>query len=285
MKVVECPDRMREMAGEIRRKGERIALVPTMGYLHEGHLSLVRIARRNADRIVVSLFVNPLQFGPNEDLDRYPRDRARDETLCRAEGVDLLFCPNAADLYASDASTTISEDHLSRGLCGASRPGHFKGVCTVVAKLFHLCNPDVAVFGEKDAQQLRVIERMVRDLDFPVRIVRGPIVREPDGLALSSRNARLSPEERRQATCLRRALDRAETLVAEGERDVPVLTMEMRRILEAEPLARIEYVQIVAEDSLSPLRLLDRPALAALSVFVGTVRLIDNAPLPFQPRG
>lgn len=285
MKVVECPDRMREMAGEIRRKGERIALVPTMGYLHEGHLSLVRIARRNADRVVVSLFVNPLQFGPNEDLDRYPRDRARDEALCRAEGVDLLFCPEAGALYASDASTTISEDHLSRGLCGASRPGHFKGVCTVVAKLFHLCNPDVAVFGEKDAQQLRVIERMVRDLDFPVRIVRGPIVREPDGLALSSRNARLSPEERRQATCLRRALDRAETLVAEGERDVPVLTMEMRRILEAEPLARIEYVQVVAEDCLSPLRLLDRPALAALAVFVGTVRLIDNAPLPFQPRG
>lgn len=285
MNVVECPDRMRAAARAYRRAGERIALVPTMGFLHEGHLSLVRLARRNADRVVLSLFVNPLQFGPREDLDRYPRDRARDEALCRQEGVDLLFCPQASDLYVPDASTTVSEDRLSRGLCGESRPGHFRGVCTIVAKLFHLCEPDVAVFGEKDAQQLRVIERMVRDLDFPVRIVRGPIVREPDGLAMSSRNARLSPEARKQATCLRRALDRAEARAAEGERDASVLVREMRRILEAEPLARTDYVRIVAEDTLEPVEMLDRPALAALAVFLGDVRLIDNAPLPAQPRG
>lgn len=285
MNVIECPARMREAARAIRRKGERIALVPTMGFLHEGHLSLVRIARRNADRVVVSLFVNPLQFGPHEDLDRYPRDRARDEALCRGEGVDLLFCPDAAGLYAPDASATVSESRLSRGLCGESRPGHFTGVCTVVAKLFHLCDPDVAVFGEKDAQQLRVIERMVRDLDFPVRILRGPVVREPDGLAMSSRNARLTSEERRQATCLRRALDRAQALAAGGERDPAVLTGAMRRILEAEPLARADYVRIVAEDTLEPVESLDRPALAVLAVFLGAVRLIDNAPLPFQPPG
>jgi pantoate--beta-alanine ligase len=285
MNIVECPARMREAVRAIRQKGERIALVPTMGFLHEGHLSLIRIARRNADRVVVSLFVNPLQFGPNEDLDRYPRDRARDEALCRGEGADILFCPDAAGLYAPDASTTISESRLSRGLCGESRPGHFRGVCTVVAKLFHLCDPAVAVFGEKDAQQLRVIERMVRDLNFPVRILRGPIVREPDGLAMSSRNARLSPEARRQATCLRCALDRAEALAAGGERSPAVLVSAMREILDAAPLARTDYIQIVAEDTLEPLGTLDRPALVALAVCLGDVRLIDNTPLPPQRPG
>jgi pantoate--beta-alanine ligase len=256
-----------------------------MGYLHEGHLSLVRLARRHAGNVIVSLFVNPTQFGPGEDFDRYPRDRERDETLCRREGVNLLFCPSAPDLYAPDASTAIVEERLSPGLCGASRPGHFRGVCTIVAKLFHLCDPDVAVFGSKDAQQVRVIERMVRDLNFPVRIVRGPTVREPDGLAMSSRNARLSPEERRQASCLRRALDRAEALFAGGERKAAVLTAAMTRILEAESLARMDYIRITAEDTLEPLETLDRPALVALAVHIGATRLIDNTLLPDQTPG
>lgn len=285
MKIIESPEEMQSEARALRKTGRRIALVPTMGFLHEGHMSLVRLARSHADLVIVSLFVNPTQFGPTEDFERYPRNRSKDDALCRKEGVNILFCPEAPALYASNASVSVVEEQLSRGLCGASRPGHFRGVCTIVAKLFHLCDPDIAVFGCKDAQQLRIIERMVRDLNFPVRIVRGPIQREPDGLAMSSRNARLSPEERQQALCLRRALDQAEARVAQGEKQAHILVDTMTRIVREESLAQVDYIHIVDEETLEPLQILRGPALAALAVFFGSTRLIDNALLRTQDGG
>lgn len=276
MKIIRSPREMQETALTLRREGTRIGFVPTMGYLHEGHLSLMRIARKHADVAVVSIFVNPTQFGPDEDLSKYPRDFERDEGLCRRENVDLVFYPAADDMYPKDHSTWVVEERLSRGLCGASRPGHFRGVCTVVAKLFNIVLPDVAVFGEKDAQQLRLIERMVRDLDFPVRILRGPTVREPDGLAMSSRNAYLSPEERTQALCLRRALDQAQALHGAGERSTDRVVAAMREVIAAAPLAKIDYIDVVDDVTLRPVTTLDRPCLIALAVHVGKTRLIDN---------
>lgn len=276
MNIVQSVNDMQQTALRLRREGTRIGFVPTMGYLHEGHLSLMRIARKHADVAVVSIFVNPTQFGPNEDLSKYPRDFERDEGLCRRENVDVVFYPAADDMYPKDHSTWVVEERLSRGLCGASRPGHFRGVCTVVAKLFNIVLPDVAVFGEKDAQQLRLIERMVRDLDFPVRILRGPTVREPDGLAMSSRNAYLSPEERTQALCLRRALDRAESLYQGGERDAGKLRASMQSVIAESPLARADYIEIVDDSTLEPVQAVAQPCLVALAVFVGKTRLIDN---------
>lgn len=206
MDVLTAPEEMQSRALTWKRAGTLTGLVPTMGFLHEGHLSLVRIARERSDNLVLSLFVNPTQFGPGEDLDRYPKAVERDLDLCRREGVDVVFLPEAGGMYADDSSVSVGETVLSRGLCGASRPQHFTGVLTVVAKLFNLCQPDLAVFGEKDAQQLRLIRRMVRDLNFPVDIVSGPILREEDGVAMSSRNSNLSPEARAQAPLLRQAL-------------------------------------------------------------------------------
>ncbi len=279
MHTIRTPRAMQDAALTLRAAGRRIGVVPTMGYLHEGHASLIRLARARADVVIVTLFVNPTQFGPNEDLSRYPRDFERDRALCEAEGADILFAPEAGSVYAADASVWIDEVRLSHGLCGASRPGHFRGVCTVVAKLFNLTQPHVAVFGEKDAQQLRVIRRMVRDLDIPVEIVAGPTVREPDGLAMSSRNAYLSPEERAQAVCLRRALDAAAARLAAGERDAARLRAAMADVIAGAPLARADYVEIVDDETLEPVAAIDRPALAALAVFVGRTRLIDNAVL------
>lgn len=279
MDILRAPEAMQQAALALRREGRRIGFVPTMGYLHEGHLSLVRIARARSDVVVVSLFVNPTQFGPNEDLANYPRDVERDEALCRRAGTDILFYPEAKDIYLPDHSVYVVEESLSRGLCGATRPGHFRGVATVVAKLFNIVLPDVAVFGEKDGQQLRVIRRLGRDLNFPIEIVSGPTVREPDGLAMSSRNKYLGPEERRQALCLRRALDRAEDLVREGERDSGRLRLAMQKVIEDAPLARIDYIELVDEATLEPVTRLDRPAMAALAVFVGKTRLIDNTVL------
>ncbi|OQW95555.1 MAG: pantoate--beta-alanine ligase [Verrucomicrobia bacterium A1] len=276
MKIIRSPAEMQTTALALRRDGRRIGLVPTMGYLHEGHLSLIRIARPHAEVVVVSIFVNPTQFGPNEDLGKYPRDFERDERLCREAGADIVFYPSAADMYPADHSVFVVEERLSRGLCGAARPGHFRGVCTVVAKLFNLVLPDSAVFGEKDGQQLRIIERMVRDLDFSVRIVRGPTVREPDGLAMSSRNVFLAPEERRQALCLRKALDRTEAMHRDGERDAEKVRKALREVIAEAPLARIDYVEIVDDVTLEPVQTLDRPSLVALAVFVGKTRLIDN---------
>ena len=278
MKIITTPRDMQSWSRQRLAAGERIACVPTMGYLHEGHLSLVRRARAAADRVVLTLFVNPTQFGPGEDYAVYPRDPARDQALCEAEGVDVLFMPAAADMYAPDASTAVVEEALSRRLCGASRPGHFRGVCTVVAKLFNCVRPDVAVFGQKDAQQALVIRRMVRDLDFPVEIVVAPIVREPDGLAKSSRNVRLSPAERAAALGLSRALGLAREALARGERDADAVRRRLERELAASGL-RTDYVEFVDTRTLEPAPLLTPGVLVALAAFAGRTRLIDNCEL------
>lgn len=279
MQIVSSPVEMQRRALALRREGRRIAVVPTMGYLHDGHLSLVKIARHHADVVVLTLFVNPTQFGPGEDLGRYPRDFARDRRLCAESGVDVLFAPENAAMYAPDASVRVVEDRLSRGLCGASRPVHFGGVVTVVSKLFNLTQPDVAVFGEKDAQQVRVIRRLVRDLDFPVEIISGPTVREPDGLAMSSRNVNLSPDERKQALCLRRALDRAEQLHRSGERDAARIRAAMLATIAAAPLATPDYVELVDDTTLEPVDRIEGPVLVALAVKFSKTRLIDNTVL------
>ena len=277
MQIVTTAADLQQAALQLRAEGRRIGFVPTMGNLHEGHLSLIRIARQRADIVIVSVFVNPTQFGPNEDFAAYPRTFEADRALCEQEGVDLLFFPSVAEMYPDGASVSLVETALSRTLCGASRPGHFDGVCTVVAKLFNLALPHLAVFGEKDAQQLRVIRRMVRDLRFPVEIVPGPTCREPDGLARSSRNQYLTPAQRPQAAVLRRALDEAERLFANGERDPALLTAAMRAVLARAPDARIDYVSIVDDETLQPLSgPILRPALVALAVWIGQPRLIDN---------
>ena len=270
---------MQNVALALRAQGKRIGFVPTMGYLHEGHASLMRLAREHSDVLVVSIFVNPTQFGPREDFSKYPRDFERDEALCQREKTDIVFYPSAADMYPSDSSVAVVEEKLSRGLCGASRPGHFRGVCTVVTKLFNIVQADIAVFGEKDGQQLRIIERMVRDLNFPVRIIRGPTLREPDGLAMSSRNSYLSPEERAQAICLRRALDRAEELYRQGERRTERIVAAMTEIIGRSPAARIDYIEIVDDASLEKATTLETACMVALAVFVGKTRLIDNTVL------
>jgi pantoate--beta-alanine ligase len=279
MDILHASGSMQARARELKATGKRIALVPTMGYLHEGHLSLVRIARQHADVVVLSLFVNPTQFGPGEDLDRYPRDLARDEDLCRREGVDILFVPVASSMYASDHTVNVREDTLSRGLCGASRPGHFGGVLTVVAQLFNLTLPDVAVFGEKDAQQIRLIRRMVRDLHFPVRILGATIVREHDGLAMSSRNVNLAPDARAQATCLYRSLVAAQAAFDAGERNVAALEQTVRAVLAEAPLGKIDYIAFVDDDSLAPVSIITEPTLIALAVQFPGARLIDNRTL------
>ena len=270
---------MQKAALALRALGKTVGFVPTMGYLHEGHALLIRIARTKADIVVVSLFVNPTQFGPQEDLSKYPRDFERDENICRRENVDIIFYPTPENMYLPDHSVYVSEEKLSTGLCGASRPGHFRGVATVVAKLFNIVQPDLAVFGEKDAQQLRVIERMIRDLNIPVRVIRGPTVREPDGLAMSSRNKYLSPDERRQALCLRHALNRATELYRSGTRDPEVLREAMVEVIGKNPSAKIDYIELVDDSTLELVRTLDQPTLVALAVYVGKTRLIDNITL------
>jgi pantoate--beta-alanine ligase len=266
---------MQQHARAWHRDGQVIGLVPTMGYLHEGHLSLVRLARENCDQVVVSIFVNPSQFGPGEDFATYPRDLARDEVLCREHGVDVIFAPAADELYAGDFSTWVTEESLSQGLCGKSRPGHFRGVTTVVCKLLNTVMPDIAVFGQKDAQQAAIIKRMVRDLDFDVRILTGPIIREPDGLAMSSRNVRLSPEERQRATAINRGLNKAGERLAGGETE----SAQLRQIVLAElsaVSADVDYVVLVAEADLRPLMVVDQPAILAVAARFGQTRLIDN---------
>lgn len=282
MEIIRDPVEIQEWGIAYRQNEESIGLVPTMGYLHAGHLSLIKMARDRADKVIVSIFVNPTQFGPGGDFASYPRDWERDERLCREAGVDMLFAPDAADIYAKDASVQVLENSLSKGLCGKSRPGHFDGVCTIVAKLFNLTQPSLAVFGEKDAQQLRIIRRLVRDLNIPVKILSGPIVREADGLAMSSRNARLTPEERAQAICLRRGLDAVERLFAGGERRTEVLKKAASEVIESAPLAKIDYVEIVDDETLASLTEIERPALCALAVNFPSARLIDNAVL--RPR-
>jgi pantoate--beta-alanine ligase len=261
----------------------RRVLVPTMGALHNGHLELIRVARQHAaadGKVVVSSFVNPLQFEPGADFDRYPRVEQVDEELCRKAGVDILFRPNADEMYLADRSIAVEETLLSKKLCGQSRPGHFRGVCTVVAKLFHILGPSVAIFGEKDFQQLAIIRRMVRDLNFPVQIIGVPTVREGDGLALSSRNEYLNAEERKQAPVLRAALLQAAELVRSGEKGASQVVSVIRDAIGQAKLARIDYVEAVDAQNLQPLEVIAPDSLLAVAVFFGKTRLIDNIRLP-----
>jgi pantoate--beta-alanine ligase len=274
--VFRAPNAMRAKAEDLRRDGRRIAVVPTMGALHDGHLALVRAARARADVVILTIFVNPTQFGPNEDLAKYPRDEAGDLAKGRSAGIDLAFCPDASAMYRAGSQTFVEVRELQKPLCGASRPGHFAGVATVVAKLFHITQPHIAVFGEKDYQQLAVIRCMVRDLDFAIEIVSVPIVREADGVALSSRNAYLSSDQRRAARSLSAGLTAAERAFAAGERRADALVAAARAPIEAEREARIDYVELRDTEELAPVRDLARPAVLAMAVFIGTTRLIDN---------
>jgi pantoate--beta-alanine ligase len=268
-----------EASAGSREQGKRRVLVPTMGALHRGHLELIRIGREAAGiegEVAVSIFVNPLQFAPGGDFEKYPRPEKDDEEFCRAAGVDILFRPSADEMYATDSSVAIEENSLSATLCGKSRPGHFRGVCTVVAKLFHILAPDAAVFGEKDFQQLAIIRRMVSDLNFQIEIIGAPTVRESDGLAYSSRNQYLSPAERQQASVLRAALVEGARLAADGERSALAIIEAARKIIATSPLARIDYLELVNAETLQPRESVESNSLIAVAAFFGQTRLIDN---------
>lgn len=276
MRIVTDPAKLQQLVSKVPRP---LILVPTMGALHEGHLALVRRARKLAGGVgttTASIFVNPTQFGPSEDFERYPRPFARDSDLLNQNGCDLVFAPAAPDMYYADRSIEIVESSLSNVMCGASRPGHFTGVCTVVAKLFNLFRPDIAIFGTKDFQQFAIIRRMVRDLNFPVRLEAHPTVREPDGVAMSSRNFYLSAEEREQAPIIQQVLQRAEKRVREGRGSVAGLVDWMREQIELAPLAKVDYAVAVDPENLQPALQLGRPLLLAVAVFFGKTRLIDN---------
>jgi pantoate--beta-alanine ligase len=279
MEIISSVRHMQEKVLELKRQGKRIAFVPTMGALHEGHLRLVDVAKSKADLTVMSLFVNPTQFGPREDFAKYPRDPETDRKLAESRGVDILFTPEAGEIYPPGHQTFVVVTELTRGLCSASRPGHFRGVATVVAALFLIVQPDAAVFGEKDYQQLQIIRRMAVDLHFPIEIVGVPTVREADGLAMSSRNRYLSPEDRKDAAFLHRALLRAQEIFQKGERKPAVLQAEAEKILREKPNLRLEYLEIVDAQSLQALERIERPARAMLAVHLHETRLIDNVPL------
>ena len=281
--VFRDPRAMRAKAEDVRRDGRRIAVVPTMGALHDGHLALLRAARVRADAVILTIFVNPTQFGPSEDLAKYPRDEAGDLARARSAGIDLAFCPETAAMYPPGSQTFVEIRELQQPLCGASRPGHFAGVATVVSKLFHITQPHVAVFGEKDYQQLAIIRRMTRDLDFDIEIASVPIVREPDGLALSSRNAYLSADQRRAALSLSAGLAAAERAYAAGERDAAALVAAARAPIAAAPDTRIDYVELRDAAELTTLAQVERPAVLAIAAFVGATRLIDNRVLGATP--
>ena len=276
MEICKTIEATRGLSRARRRQGKRVGLVPTMGALHEGHLSLVRAAKAQCDAVAVSIFVNPTQFGPNEDLAKYPRSFESDCVLLEKEGVDLVFAPPVEEMYPAGAVTYVTVQGLSEKLCGKSRPGHFRGVTTVVAKLFHITEPDVALFGQKDAAQLAIIRRMVRDLNFPVEIVACPIVRESDGLAMSSRNAYLDAAQRRSALALYRSLTQAQSMFKEGERDPAKLIHAGKETVAEDPGVRLDYFEIVDPETLDSLREMSKPALVAVAAFVGTTRLIDN---------
>ncbi len=267
---------MRATCQALQRDGKSIGLVPTMGALHPGHLSLVRAAPSRCDVVAVSIFVNPTQFGPNEDFAKYPRVLERDSKLLEAERVDLLFTPTVDEMYPKGAATWVTVEGLSEKLCGRSRPGHFRGVTTVVSKLFHIVAPDHAFFGQKDAAQATIIRRMVRDLDMAVEIIVCPIVREPDGLAMSSRNAYLEPAQRKSATVLHRALMRIQTLADKGERNASRLIEEGQSVIAEEPSVRLDYFEVIDPETLDPVADISRGALVAVAAFLGTTRLIDN---------
>lgn len=278
MILFESSDAMRQWSTSQRQHNRTIGFVPTMGFLHDGHLSLVDHARRHArvDSVVMSIFVNPTQFGPNEDFDRYPRDRARDETMARQAGVDVLFLPDIEDIYPAGARTFVEVEGLGSIMCGASRPTHFRGVTTVVTKLFNIVLPHVAVFGQKDAQQFLILHRMARDLKLDIDMRMAPIVREPDGLAMSSRNVYLNDDERRQALCLSQSLMIARRLIEDGKTSTAEIIDAMRSHVGAHSLARPDYVTIRDLDSLDELHVVKKPMLVALAVYIGKTRLIDN---------
>jgi pantoate--beta-alanine ligase len=284
MLCVREPAALRQELAAWRRQGDTVGFVPTMGALHAGHLSLLRLARGRARRVVASVFVNPAQFGPGEDLDLYPRQLGTDAALLEAAGCDLLFAPDVETLYPPGHSTFVDPAGPALGLEGERRPGHFRGVATVVCALFHLVRPDAAVFGEKDAQQLAVVRRMARDLHLDVEIVPGPTVREPDGLAMSSRNAFLSGDERRAAAVLRRALQAAEAAIGGGERRGDEVRRVMREVVEGEPLARLEYAEVVDAESFQPVAAIAGRVVLPVAARLGRTRLIDNFQLTVGER-
>ena len=275
MKIAKTIEDVREYIKKCRDEGLSIGLVPTMGYLHEGHISLMKQASEN-DRVVVSIFVNPMQFGPQEDLSSYPRDFENDSRLCEENGVDLIFNPEPSDMYESDFCSYVDMSMLTEELCGLSRPVHFRGVCTVVSKLFNIITPDRAYFGEKDAQQLAIIKKMVTDLNFNVEVIGCPIIREKDGLAKSSRNTYLSLEERKAALVLSSSIQLGREILADGEKNAAVLVKIMKDYIEKEPLARIDYLKVVDSKTMQQVETIDRSVLVAMAVFIGKTRLIDN---------
>ena len=278
VKVVKTVSEIREQVAQWRKEGLTVGLVPTMGYLHDGHKSLIARSVKENDRTVVSDFVNPIQFGPNEDLDSYPRDLEHDIAVVEQGGGDLIFHPSVEEMYGEnfDFYTYVKVEELSAGLCGASRPIHFRGVCTVVSKLFHIVCPDRAYFGQKDAQQLSIIRRMVRDLNFPIEICGCPIIREADGLAKSSRNTYLNEQERKAALCLSRALNLGKTAIENGETDAQKVRGIITEEIEKEPLSKIDYVEIVDWNNLKPVKSVEGSILTAIAVYIGKTRLIDN---------
>lgn len=277
MEIVRTVRDMQSAAERLRGAGKRIGLVPTMGYLHQGHTSLIRIARQHSDAVVTTIFVNPAQFGPKEDFERYPRDFPRDETLAREAGTDILFCPEVKDMYAEGFRTYVTTEQVEDILEGKFRPGHFRGVTTVVAKLFNIARPHLAVFGQKDAQQAFIVQKMVHDLNFALQIIVAPIVREADGLAMSSRNVYLNPTERSNATSLFKALHRAEQLVSSGERSVASVRKAVETMLQAGSPEQIDYIAFVRPDTFAETERIDPPAvLVALAARFGRTRLIDN---------
>ncbi len=277
MQIVKTVNDLRKIIKEQKKQGKTIGLVPTMGFLHDGHLSLMTEAKKSTDFVVVSIFVNPTQFGPNEDLATYPRDLARDASLCEGVGVNLIFAPDVDEMYPDGYSTYVDcEGSITKQLCGASRPSHFKGVTSVVSKLFNIVMPDVAFFGQKDAQQVAVIEKMVRELNFDIAIEACPIVRESDGLAMSSRNSYLNNEERQAALVLNQALGQAKKAIDSGVTSTQTLIDDMRQIIESSPYATIDYVQIVDSRTLEGIAVLSDDFLVALAVKIGKTRLIDN---------
>lgn len=284
MEICDTIEKARAAIARLRKGGRSVGFVPTMGALHEGHLALVRAAWKESDVVVVSIFVNPMQFGPDEDLAKYPRTFEADCRACEKEGVDLVFTTTPAEMYPAGYDTYVAQERLTGVLCGVSRPAHFRGVLTVVLKLFNIVAPDAAYFGQKDAQQVIVIRRMASDLNLPVRIVTIPVFREADGLAMSSRNVYLLPGERREATCLHQALSRAGEMIRGGERDAGKIRREMRRVIGACRTARVDYVEIVDAKTLQSVERIERDVLAPVAVYIGKTRLIDNVCLTPEGR-
>lgn len=276
MKLVKTVKEVKEIVREWKKNGETVGFVPTMGYLHEGHGSLITAAKKGCDRVVVSIFVNPMQFGPTEDLASYPRDINKDSILCESLGVDLIFNPEPSEMYHDNFSSYVDMSVLTEELCGLSRPVHFRGVCTVVNKLFNIVTPDRAYFGQKDAQQLAIIKHMVEDLNMNVEVIGCPIIREEDGLAKSSRNTYLSPEERKAALVLSKSIKLGQSMIENGEKDINKVLDAMKDMINAEPLAKIDYVKAVDGITIRPVDKVQSPLLVAIAVYIGKTRLIDN---------